>query len=125
MFIIPNISPQSTILGFMEEIQDQHNMIINHVLLIYKHYVYLSRNSGSLNFVGLKNYILETKISKEKIGRIFLMLFSFFYFRLLFFSVSSVLFDVGFDCKIVSLGVYTLDQFQHGNKKSKSNLKLF
>ena len=46
-FTIPNISPQSAILGFMEETQDQHNIIVNHILLIYKHYVYLSRNSES------------------------------------------------------------------------------
>ena len=28
---------------FMEEIQDEPNIVINHILLIYKHYVYLSR----------------------------------------------------------------------------------
>ena len=61
-FTIPNISPQSAILAFMEEIQDHHYIIINHTWLIYKHYVYLSRNLGSLNFIGLKNYILETNI---------------------------------------------------------------
>ena len=58
----PNILPQSAIHGFMEEIQDQHNVIINHVLLIYKHHVYLSRNYGSLNFIGLQKYIFETNI---------------------------------------------------------------
>ena len=66
-FTIPIISPESAILGFLQEIQDQHNIIINHILLIYKHYVYLSRNSESLNFIiGLKNCILETKILEEK-----------------------------------------------------------
>ena len=35
----------------MEEIQDQRNIIINHILLVYKYYVCLSRNSESLNLV--------------------------------------------------------------------------
>ena len=53
----------------MGEIQDQDNIIINHILLIYKHYMYMSRKSESLNFIGLKNYILETKTLEEKIGQ--------------------------------------------------------
>ena len=35
-FSIPNISPQSAMLGFMVEIQDQHSIIINHILQIFK-----------------------------------------------------------------------------------------
>ena len=45
----------------MEKIQDQHNIIINHILLIYKRYVYLSRNSESLKFIDLETKILEEK----------------------------------------------------------------
>ena len=55
-----------SIIGFMEEILDPHNIIINHNFLICKHNVYLSRSSESLNFIGLKNYILETIILEEK-----------------------------------------------------------
>ena len=50
----------------MEEIQDQRNIIINHILLTYKHNVYPSRNFESLHFIGLKNYILKTKILEER-----------------------------------------------------------
>lgn len=46
----------------MEEIKDQHNIIINYILLIYKHDVYPARNFENLNFLGLKNRILKTKI---------------------------------------------------------------
>ena len=53
---------RSVILGFMEEIQDQHNIIINHILLIYKH---LSRNCRCLNFIGIS----ETKIFEEKMAQ--------------------------------------------------------
>ena len=52
----------------MEEIQDQRNIIFNHILLIYKH-VYLSRNYESLNFIGLKYYILKTQTLEEKIAQ--------------------------------------------------------
>ena len=45
----------------MEKIQDQHNIIINHILLIYKRHVYLSRNSESLKFIDLETKILEEK----------------------------------------------------------------
>ena len=48
----------------MEDIQDQDNIIISHILLICKHYAYLSKNSEILNFTGLKNYILEKKIRR-------------------------------------------------------------
>ena len=35
--ILPSlVIRQGAILGFMEEIQDQHNIIINHILLITK-----------------------------------------------------------------------------------------
>ena len=45
----------------MEKIQDQHNIIINRILLIYKRHVYLSRNSESLKFIDLETKILEEK----------------------------------------------------------------
>ena len=53
----------------MEEIQGQHNIIINHILLIYKDDVYLSRNSERLNLIRLKNHILETKNLEENIAQ--------------------------------------------------------
>ena len=65
-FAIPNVSPQSAILGFMEEIQDQDSIIINYVLLICEHFVYLSKNSESLNFVSLGKYISELKTIRLK-----------------------------------------------------------
>ena len=52
----------------MEEIQDQRNIITNHILRIYKH-VYLYKNFEYLNFISLKNCILETKILEEKIAQ--------------------------------------------------------
>ena len=36
-------------------LHDKHNIVINHVLLIYKYDLYKSWNSESLSFIGLKN----------------------------------------------------------------------
>ena len=68
-FTIPNISLQSAILCFIEEIQDQHNVFIKCILLIYKHYIYLSKNFKSMNFIGPKYYILETKTVEERVAQ--------------------------------------------------------
>ena len=34
--IIPNLTPQSAILGFLGGLHDEHNILINRILLIYK-----------------------------------------------------------------------------------------
>lgn len=61
-------------------------------------------------------------------GRDFVVV-SFVYYRLLYFVFIIIsiiwLFDGEFDCKFFSLKVYTVDLFQHGNKKSQFYLKLF
>ena len=64
-FVIPNISSQSAILGFMEEIQDQRNIFINYILLIYKH-MCLSRNYESLNSLILKIIFQKQNFYKKK-----------------------------------------------------------
>ena len=43
---LPNISPQSAILGFLNI--EIHSLAINHILLIYKQFIYRSRTSGVL-----------------------------------------------------------------------------
>lgn len=52
----------------MEKIQDKNKIIINHIFLIYKPYVYPSRNHEVSKLISLKNHILETKILAEKIA---------------------------------------------------------
>lgn len=53
----------------MEDIQDQDNIIISHILLICKHYAYLSKKSEILHFTGLKNYILEKKKIRRTVAQ--------------------------------------------------------
>ena len=62
---IPRLSTQSALLGFLGEI-DTHNLLINHLLLLFKLYVYQSREKKRLHFpallVNIKNiYNLELK----------------------------------------------------------------
>ena len=62
---IPERTPQSAIFGFID-IQDKTYKIINHLLLIYKFYVYKARDSGNLNIHKLKINIRKIKnIEKE------------------------------------------------------------
>ena len=64
---IPALSPQSTIFGFFQV--DMHEyVILNHVLLISKYYVYTSRDSNKISLAALmkhikKVYLLEKNIS--------------------------------------------------------------
>ena len=52
----------------MLRLHKEHNILINHILLIHKYYLYKSSNSENLNFIVLKNNILKVKTHKEKIA---------------------------------------------------------
>ena len=51
----PNLVPQVVILGVWDG-KIQNLTLVNHLILIFKHYIYLKRKDG-LNFYGLKAYI--------------------------------------------------------------------
>ena len=51
--IIPKLTPQSAIFGFLES-NHKSDMFINHILLISKLYKHNSRDSSSVNFYFLK-----------------------------------------------------------------------
>ena len=46
-----------------------YNFLINHIILIYKFYIYNSRNRGYLNFEQLKAIIDKTKKIEEEISK--------------------------------------------------------
>ena len=54
----PLITPQSAVFGFFE-IDHGKNVLMNHILLIFKYFVYTSRNSGILNFNSLQRKIIN------------------------------------------------------------------
>ena len=58
---LPSISPQSVMLGFLDDTL-QHKFLLNHILSIFKNYIYKARKSKSLNFNLLKNFQHLTKL---------------------------------------------------------------
>ena len=63
----PSLTPQSAILGHINLSDDY--LLINHIILIYKFYIYNSRNRGYLNFAQLKAIIDKTKKIEEEISK--------------------------------------------------------
>ena len=59
ILIIPPITPQSAIFGFIDHKVNCH--LINHILLIFKYYVYETRENGSLDLKVLKRNIHKIK----------------------------------------------------------------
>ena len=63
----PSLTPQSAILGHINLSDDY--LLINHIILIEKCYIYNSRNRGYLNFEQLKAIIDKTKKIEEEISK--------------------------------------------------------
>ena len=63
----PSLMPQSAILGHIDLSNDY--LLINHLILIYKFYIYNSRNRGYLNIEHLKAIIDKTKKIEEEITK--------------------------------------------------------
>ena len=59
---IPLSTPQSSILGIFDN--NQHSELINHLLLIFKFYIYSTRNTKQLNF---NNLMITIKKIKETV----------------------------------------------------------
>ena len=55
---IPPLSPQSAIFGFLEA-DDKVFLLLNHLLLLFKYYVYVSRSSKVLSFEALLKSIMK------------------------------------------------------------------
>ena len=59
---IPQITPQSGLLGFSYIDYQQNNfLLINYLLLIFKHYLYTSNEHGAFCFTSLKLYLIKIK----------------------------------------------------------------
>ena len=67
---IPDVTPQSAILGFTDT-STKYFLLMNHLLLIYKCYLYKAGDSQHLSFLAFKNNIkiktLEERTSEIKI----------------------------------------------------------
>ena len=57
---LPSISPQSAIFDFLDDALE-HEFLLNHILLIFKNYLYKARENKDLNFNILKNYLTKIR----------------------------------------------------------------
>ena len=64
-FVIPILNPQSAIFGFFETDPDLV-ILLNHILLLCKHYICLSRDSTKLSFAALLKIYIKSFCSAKK-----------------------------------------------------------
>ena len=65
---IPEMTPQGALFGFNIGNQQQNFLLINHFLLIFKHYLYISREHGAARFTSLELYFIKIKTIKQNIS---------------------------------------------------------
>ena len=66
------LTKQSALVGFLKFNNYESWLLLNHILLIFKMYIYKSRERGVLNFTRLKGEIeavIKTEIQTEKLFR--------------------------------------------------------
>ena len=68
-FSLPFLCPQSATFGF-SDIDLHSSLLLNHISLLYKHYIYYSRDSAKLSLAALtrfikKVYVMEKRLSFE------------------------------------------------------------
>jgi len=69
---MPPLIPQSALVGYPEETNFLKSILYNHLLLIFKLFIYRNRESGSLRFIALKRQIIsifKTEIKTESLFR--------------------------------------------------------
>ena len=57
---LSSISPLSAIFRFLDD-SLEHKLLLNHILLIFKNYLYQPREDKNLNFNILKNYVTKIR----------------------------------------------------------------
>ena len=62
LFLIPEITPQIALVGFFNIGNQQQNfLLINHLLQLFKHYLYMLRERRAVCFTSLKLYLMKIK----------------------------------------------------------------
>ena len=67
----PDLTPQAALFGFINESDNNLNILQNHILLIFKLYIYQSRERGVLNLNGLIKNVTKVKKLERKIASVF------------------------------------------------------
>ena len=66
----PDLTPQAALFGFVNESDNNLNILQNHILLIFKLYVYQSRGRGVLNLNSLIKNVTKVKKLEGKIASV-------------------------------------------------------
>ena len=66
----PDLTTQAALFGFINESDNNLNILQNHILLIFKLYIYQSRERGVLNLNGLIKNVTKVKILERKIASV-------------------------------------------------------
>ena len=65
----PEITLQSALLPFLNIVNNQQNfLLITHLLLIFKHYLHISRKYGAICFASLKWQLIKLKTIEQNIS---------------------------------------------------------
>ena len=66
-FVLLSLTPQTTILGLHNEANDNYNLL-SHILLIFKYYIYISREKRILNIDILIANLIKAKKREKQIS---------------------------------------------------------
>ena len=66
-FILPSLTPQTAILGQYDKANDNYNLS-SHILLIFKYYIYISREKWTLNIEILIANLIKVKKKEKQIS---------------------------------------------------------
>ena len=66
-FILSSFTPQTDILGLYNETNDNYNLL-SHILLIFKYYIYISKEKRILNIDILIANLIKVKKRKKQIS---------------------------------------------------------
>ena len=63
----PDLTPHASLFGFINESDNNLNILQNHILLLFKLCIYQSRETGVLNLNGLIKKVTKVKKLESKI----------------------------------------------------------
>ena len=66
-FILLSLTPETAILGLYNEANDNYNLL-SHILLIFKYYIYISREKRILNIDILTANLIKVKKREKQIS---------------------------------------------------------
>ena len=66
-FNLPFLCPQSATFGFFD-IDPHSSLLLNHILLLYKYYIYYSRHSAKLSLAALTRFIKKVYVMEKRLS---------------------------------------------------------